>query len=229
MQKILLLSMLASTAASETNTLTEVRKDFLSGFLEIAFPQSSWTTTERESIAKIVDDCEIKNDAAQKFLDDLADTGEDCSRSVSDVEATTDGITNQERTKLKACASKGKDLFLTHGGINTAASPLLTSAQKSVLAQCATATGVDYGKVFGILLNRFTTCEVTVTTPDEAVFAKLFNETGSENKRAILLRQNSVHAICNNLNIFEQLNSQLAMFANNNVISFIDSLRTISR
>jgi hypothetical protein len=207
-----LLALLASTSAEETYVHTALKN-----LVDATFSQSALTDAGKTDLATLLENCEFKSSPFTSVLDDAVDAVNRCSDSVRD-KTNKLYLTTDDLARFKNCTFAARDVYTKYGGINFLAQPSISAADKDTLRRCS--EGDDLAAAFGVVLNRYTPCELTITSTETAHFGDALDSSSrfvGENRKSALQQ------ICNSLYNFESLNDVIARFTTSSVTSFLQS------
>ena len=190
----------------------------LKNALEQIFSSSELTDAGKTAIANLLEDCELTSSPFTAVLDDAVDAVNKCRDAVVD-KSDKAYLTSADNARFKTCTFAARDVYKKHGGgVNFLAQPALDEASMTKLHHCADGQG-DIGEAFGVVLNRYTPCELDIKQTHVAAF----NDALTSSSRGVgEARQAGVRQICNNLYEFEQLHKSVTRFAASSVANFFD-------
>lgn len=212
---------LAFVDASEDSAARTVLK----GLIDATFVQSDLTDAGRNTIATLLENCDVSATPLNRVLDDAVAAANKCQESVVDKSEEL-VITAADGARFKNCTFATRDVYVKHGGINFLAQPSLSDADLHTLKMCADGTDMHLGEAFYVVLNRYTPCVLPhMTAGDQSALRDALTSStifvGEQ-------RQASLRQICNSLSSFEDLNKVVARFTTGSVASFIDSITDAS-
>ena len=218
MMRITMWTMLAIGVAANDDTIAH---NALKTSLDQLFPSSKLDDTGKTAFAHLLENCTVKASPFTSVLDDAVEAANKCMDAINDKEANKNYLTSADSARFKACTMAAVDVYKNHGGLNFLAQPSLSQADIDVLQQCAVSTG-DIGKAFGIILNRYTPCELgdgVITAADEAIF-----KSALESDTRFLGEQRTafVRQLCNSFHEFEVVHKSVSRFAESSMMSFFD-------
>lgn len=214
------LALVATVALASEDTPANTA---LKTFLDVTFQLSDLTSSDRDRMAELLEDCSGTTTPFTAVLDDAVDANDKCVKAIQK-KSNSPFITAKDNEYFTNCTIATRDTYIKHGGINFLAAPVLTTQNLATLKECS--DGSSMAKAFGVVLNRYTPCELAITSADEAIFARAI---ASSTRGAGEQRKASLQAICSSLYAFEQLNGVVARFATSNVNAFLYGITDFSQ
>lgn len=204
---------------------TQLQSTALKTLFDIALPMADLTSAEKETLANMFEGCDGATNVLSPLLDDAVATASNCSKVAT--EKTTDSIfSSSDKLHMTQCVTDAKTLFTTHGGINFLAVPALTESNKATLKSCANGVGSSYGEALKVIVQRYTTCTLSIGPSELAIMNKIVPpeaSTDAENSNQIAVRN-----VCISMDGFETMNGMVVDFATNTVKSFVNGLHVFS-
>ena len=223
MLRLLSLLTLIVTTSAEGNTVVHKA---LVNFVDAVFTRSELTSSDRERLATVLEECQADATPLTAVLNDAVDAQNACMEAFTD-KSDELYLTKADNERFNNCTKFGiRDVFLKHGGLNFLAQPAISMADQQALEHCAAGVGADLATALMVVMNRYTACKLDFEHGDIAILARVLE---SDTQFVAERRISTLRSICTNLVAFEKVHSLTTHFVSDSVSAFLDGLTDMNK